>query len=90
MNETQAEIAEAITEAIGSLATEQGQFVRLCEVRWSAAWAGRASQDQVLAEMYKARKINLIPHSSPRAMNDDDRDAALHIGGRDKTLVSLV
>lgn len=85
-----AEIQEEITGAIEKLAAQPNQFVSLARLRWQLAFIRTAELNAELTAMYKDQVINLIPHSSPRALTDDDRNAALVVGGESKTLVSLV
>lgn len=85
-----AEVEARILSAYRSLAQRPAQFVKLAVLRPHAAGIPPADIDSALARMYRAQRVNLIPHSSPQLVTDEDRRAALRIGGEDKHLIAEV
>lgn len=79
-----------ILSAYRSLAQRPAQFVKLAVLRPQAADIPSADIDSALARMYRAQRVNLIPHSSPQLVTEEDRQAALRIGGEDKHLIAEV
>ena len=84
-----ADLAGCIEAAYRSLATGSGEFVSLRELRLRLPGRPRPDVDAALAALFTAQRINLIPQSNQRALSDDDREAALRIGGEYKHLISI-
>lgn len=85
-----ADVEARIMSAYHELAAEPADFVKLAGLRSRLADLPRADVDAALDRMYRSQRVNLIPQSSPRALSDADREAALRIGGQDKHLMSEV
>jgi hypothetical protein len=85
-----ADVEARILSAYHAVATEPAQFVRLAEIRQQLADVPRADVDAALDQMYRSRRINLIPQSGQRLLTAEDREAALRIGGDKKHLISEV
>jgi hypothetical protein len=84
-----ADLAACIEAGYRSLATSSGEFVSLRELRLRVPGRPRPDVDAALAALFTAQRINLIPQSNQRALSDDDREAALRIGGEYKHLISI-
>jgi hypothetical protein len=84
-----ADLTACIEAGYRSLAVAVGQFVSLRELRLRLPDRPRPDVDAALAALFTAQRINLIPQSNQRALSDDDREAALRIGGEYKHLISI-
>ena len=84
-----ADLAACIEAGYRSLAATAGQFVSLRELRLRLPARPRTDVDEALAALFTAQRINLIPQSNQRALSDEDREAALRIGGEYKHLISI-
>jgi hypothetical protein len=84
------DVEAGILSAYRAVATEPAQFVKLADLRLRLAGLPRAEVDAALDRMFRSQRINLIPQSSPRALTEEDREAAFRIGGENKHLVSEV
>ena len=84
-----ADLAACIEAGYRSLAATPGQFVSLRELRLRLPARPRPDVDKALAALFTAQRINLIPQSNQRALSDEDREAALRIGGEYKHLISI-
>jgi hypothetical protein len=82
-------LAGCVEAAYRSLATGSGEFVSLRALRLRLPDRPRPDVDAALAALFTAQRINLIPQSNQRALSDDDREAALRIGGEYKHLISI-
>jgi hypothetical protein len=83
------DMTERVAAAYQVLAARPGQFVKLTELRERLADIPRAALDGALAAMFTARRVKLIPQSSPQALTAEDRASALRIGGEHKHLLSI-
>jgi hypothetical protein len=84
-----ADLTACIEAGYRSLAVAVGQFVSLRELRLRLPDRPRPDVDAALAALFTAQRINLIPQSNQRALSDEDREAALRIGGEYKHLISI-
>jgi hypothetical protein len=82
-------LAGRIEAAYRSLAPGSGEFVSLRALRLRLPDRPRPDVDAALAALFAGQRINLIPQSNQRALSDDDREAALRIGGEYKHLISI-
>ncbi|MDZ7932178.1 MAG: hypothetical protein U5N21_19875 [Rhodococcus sp. (in: high G+C Gram-positive bacteria)] len=78
------DIEALILNAYHRLAREPKAFVSLTRLRADLAGLDRASVDDVLSSLYREQKINLIPEANQKTLTDEDRSAALHIGGQNR------
>lgn len=82
------DVEARVLSAYHAVAEKPTQFVKLAALRQWIADVPRAEVDAALDRMYRSQRINLIPQSSPRALSEEDREAALRIGGENKHLIS--
>jgi len=68
-----------------------GEFARVSDLRYALCSQGLTftQQDEVLAGMYRAQAVNLVPQENQQALTRDQQATALRIGGEDKHLISL-
>ncbi|MFC0042709.1 hypothetical protein [Actinomadura rayongensis] len=78
-----------IREAYWSLAKEPQDWVLLTAVRPLLGAAARADVDAVLSRMGRLPDVNFAPEADQKTLTDEDRAAALRIGGKDKHLLSI-
>lgn len=64
-------------------------WIRLARIRPRLNGADKSEVDKVLLKMMKARTIHLAPSSNRKVLTDDDRAAAVRIGGEDKHLIAI-
>jgi hypothetical protein len=83
------DVAARVQAGYRALASGHGEFVRLRELRQRLADIPRPDLDSVLAAMFAAQRINLIPRSNQQALSAADREAALRVGGEYKHLISI-
>lgn len=83
------DIAELIRAAYLRLASEPGTFVKLRTLRTELSDVPRGVLDSSLEEMYRARRVNLVPQSNQQALTHADRESALRIGGEAKHMISI-
>lgn len=87
--DSKVDVEGGIVAGYRALASEPGEFVKLSTLRQKLADVPRADTDAGLAKMYRARRINLIPQANQLTLTDEDREAALRIGGEHKHLISI-
>jgi hypothetical protein len=71
------------------LASADGAFVKLRELRARLADIARPDLDTVLTALFTSQRINLVPQSNQQALTEADRESALRIGGESKHLISI-
>lgn len=76
-----------ITALYEQLASKQGDWVRLAELRPLLNGSDRAEVDQVLRAMSKAGHAHLSPEHDRKSLTTADREAAIRIGGEDNHLL---
>lgn len=82
-------IASRIEKSAGDLAAETGwEFVSVTALRERLSHIARADLDRVLVSLYCDQRVNLVPQSAQQLLTRADREAAVHVGGEDKHLVS--
>ena len=86
---TDAAVEERIMAGYRTLAGEPGAFIRLSGLRRELGQLPQAATDAALDRLYRSQRINLVPQPDQWSLSDDDRAAALHIGGEDKHLISV-
>jgi hypothetical protein len=72
-----------------ALASADGAFVKLRELRARLADIARPDLDTVLTALFTSQRINLVPQSNQQALTEADRESALRIGGESKHLISI-
>lgn len=84
------EIQNQVRDAYKELASKQGQWVGLNELRERLGKnLPRHKVDQALQLMYIHSNVHLTPESNQKTLTQADRDAAVHIGGQNKHLISI-
>lgn len=83
------DIETRIRSTYNHLVREPKGWVSLTRLRANLTGLDRASVDNVLSSLYRAQKINLIPEANQKTLTDDDRSAALYIGGQSRHLVTV-
>lgn len=78
-----------IRDAYKALRSEPGAWVSLTDMRKQMPTVLREQLDDVLEELARNRKIRLIPEENQKTLTDEDRAAAVRVGGEDKHLVSM-
>lgn len=83
------DLSNRVTTAYQALALQPGEFIKLSKLREHLADIPRSALDGTLAAMFTARRVNLVPQSNQQALTPADHEAALHLGGEHKHLVSI-
>lgn len=81
------DIATDIAAAYRSLATKQGDWVRLAELRPLLDGTARDDVDRALKAMSRSGQANLAPDPDRKSLTAADRAAAIRIGGEDNHLL---
>lgn len=71
------------------LASEPRAWVSLTRLREALRTMDRSVLDAALSSLYRAQEINLIPEANQATLTDDDRAAALHIGGQSRHMMNI-
>lgn len=86
---TDVDIETRIRTAYHRLAREPKAFVSLTRLRADLAGLDRSAVDDTLSSLYREQKINLVPEANQKTLTDQDRSAALHIGGQNRHMVTI-
>lgn len=85
-----------IRQAYAELRTRGGrsemfEWISLTHLREELAARGmsRGEQDRALWALMRMEGVNLVPENNQKTLTEADREAALHIGGQDKHLISI-
>ncbi|MGV8873991.1 MAG: hypothetical protein ACOH2Q_15775 [Rhodococcus sp. (in: high G+C Gram-positive bacteria)] len=78
------DVESRILDAYHRLAREPKAFVSLTRLRSDLTGLDQVVVDEVLSSLYRGQKINLIPEANQKTLTDEDRSAALHIGGQNR------
>lgn len=81
-------IEDRITAAYTKLAKQHGDLVGLVRLRIELADIDRATLDQTLKAMDRARVIHLDPDPNRKALPPEAHEAAIRIGGEDKHFIT--
>lgn len=79
--------ADRIRAAYTALAPRPGAWVGLARLR--AELPDPTDIDTTLTELYRSGAVSLIPEENQKVLTDDDRAAALTIGGQAKHLMAI-
>ncbi|QVI26744.1 hypothetical protein MN2019_21085 [Mycolicibacterium neoaurum] len=79
--------ADRITQAYTELADRTGAWVALRTLRLQLTDV--ADLDDTLTELYRTGAISLIPEENQKVLTDEDRAAAITIGGQAKHLIAI-
>jgi hypothetical protein len=83
------DVIARVEDGYRALASADGAFVKLRELRAQLSDIARPDLDIVLAALFASQRINLVPQSNQQALTDADRESALRIGGENKHLISI-
>jgi hypothetical protein len=78
-----------IRNAYAALTGEPGGWVSLARLRQFFGDVPRAAMDDALRLISREPGVTLAPMSNQKTLTDADHDAALHIGGQDKHVLSI-
>jgi hypothetical protein len=75
--------------AYDKLADAPQAWVSLTDLRRELTGASAVEVDAALMKMAVGGAIVLVPEDNQKTLTDEDRAAAIHIGGEDKHLLSI-
>lgn len=78
-----------VRDSYHRLASEPRAWVSLTRLREDLRTMDRSVLDAALSSLYRAQEINLIPEANQATLTDDDRTAALHIGGQSRHMMKI-
>lgn len=78
-----------VRDSYHRLASEPHAWVSLTRLRGALRTMDRSVLDAALSSLYRAQEINLIPEANQATLTDDDRTAALHIGGQSRHMMRI-
>ncbi|MET4048793.1 MULTISPECIES: hypothetical protein [unclassified Rhodococcus (in: high G+C Gram-positive bacteria)] len=78
-----------VRDSYHRLASEPRAWVSLTRLREALRTMDRSVLDAALSSLYRAQEINLIPEANQATLTDDDRTAALHIGGQSRHMMKI-
>ena len=80
---------KALRDAYDSLASRPGAWVNLTRLRDALPHLSRDEVDEALLRLDLEPWAYLIPEANQKMLSETDRDAAIHVGGEDKHLLSI-
>jgi len=83
------DLGSRIRSAYASLVREARGWVSFTRLRRELADVPRHELDEALRQLSRADDVNIIPESNQKTLTDEDRQAALRIGGQDKHLLAI-
>ena len=87
--ESPSNLETRLRHAYAALAVEPGGWVALARVRPFFKDVPRAQVDEALHRLSRAADVNLVPENNQKTLTDDDRAAAIHLGGQEKHLLAI-
>jgi len=84
-----ADLEGTIRSAYRRLAKRPGGWVSLVDLRPQLGGAARADVDAALIRLGGVPGVTLVPEDNQKTLTQDDREAALHVGGRDHHYLSI-
>jgi hypothetical protein len=84
------DVEEQIQSAYDSLVSRPGGWISLTRLRGALSQVSRQDVDEALMRLDLQPQIYLIPEANQKTLTAADRKAAIHIGGEDKHLLSIV
>lgn len=82
-------IDRRVRAVYAKLAPEPRAWVGLSALRDALNGESRGEVDQALRRLNRAADVNIIPESNQKVLTQDDRDAAVRIGGEDRHLIAI-
>lgn len=83
------DVDDRIRAAYRKLATRPRGWVGLADLRRQLDGISDREVDEALRALFRSPHANLVPESNQKALTDEDRRAAVRIGGEDKHLLSI-
>ncbi len=83
------DLEHAIRLAYKAHAKASGDWVRLTEIRSTLGHAGRADVDAALTRLVAQPDIRIAPVANLKSLSDDDRAAAIRLGGEMKHAIAI-
>ena len=83
-------IDRQVRAAYAEVAPEPSTWVGLAALRNALNGESRGEVDQALHRLNRAADVNIIPESNQKMLTEEDRDAAIRIGGEDRHLIAIV
>ncbi|MGR6915518.1 hypothetical protein ACU635_14845 [[Actinomadura] parvosata] len=83
------DLAEAIRDAYWRLAREPQDWVLLTRLRARLGDASREAVDEALRQLERLPDVHLVPEADQKILTDEDREAAVLIGGVSKHLLAI-
>ncbi|MEV6243757.1 hypothetical protein [Lentzea sp. NPDC051838] len=78
-----------VRAAYAKLAPESGAWVGLAALRGALNGESRDDVDQALHRLNRAADVHVIPESNQKVLTQEDRAAAIRIGGEDRHLIAI-
>ncbi|MCY1138211.1 hypothetical protein OWR29_09395 [Actinoplanes sp. Pm04-4] len=82
-------LEERIRSAYGDLAAKPGAWIDLAQLRPLLAGTTRAEQDRALVRLLEFDDVRLEPEPHRHRLGDEDRAAAVRIGGEDRHKLAI-
>ncbi|SDL73614.1 hypothetical protein SAMN05216298_4974 [Glycomyces sambucus] len=82
-------LGDRVLSAYRELCGERPDWVPLLALRKRLGGEDRSEVDKSLVELHAAREIELIPESNRGMLTDEDRDAAIWLGGEHRHLIRI-
>jgi hypothetical protein len=80
---------QKVRDAVAKLTTRPGAWVNFTRLREELSDIPRDELDQTLFDMMSQDDVFLIPEANQKVLSEEDRAAAVHIGGEDRHLISI-
>lgn len=82
-------LGERIVASYRELSGEPANWVPLLVLRKHLDGEDRTEVDKALTELHTTREVELIPETNQKTLSDDDREAALWLGGEYRHLIGI-
>jgi hypothetical protein len=82
-------LGDRILASYRELSGDPANWVPLLALRERLDGVDRSEVDKSLVELHAAREIELIPESNQKTLSDDDREAAIWLGGEFRHLIGI-
>jgi hypothetical protein len=83
------DVEARVRSAYVGLAARAGGWVDLVRLRSELPDVSRHDLDAALTRMYRTPGVSLIPEENQKTLTEQDRAAAVQIGGQDKHLIAI-
>ncbi|MFI0417950.1 hypothetical protein [Spongiactinospora sp. 9N601] len=89
MDAAPADLTQSIKDAYWRLARRPQDWVLLTRIRPLLGDVPRDEVDETLREMGRLPEVHLVPRADQKSLSDEDREAAVLIGGQSKHLLAI-